>query len=646
MKRGKDGEKLMGPMFPRLHVNDTEKGGPRAPPRNKMALYEQLSIPSQRFAHAVLPCNRNNTAANLVHPASQGSGNDWGMFFSHEVPPRHLSDKQYSQYSDVSTPLTQMEQRKKLDEDDYRVPIFVHSVPSKEFDTCSNSMDREKLSSIEKSGGLKKQSISSLSHKPGENPVNSIERLKTDDNAPPELCAGPQHSSDRQIRAVPGEDVAAVAKRNSSSSKRASSSEDQNIVHDLSIDTESHEDGFCRSMQTGNLERGDSVSETSILDNVSGLEITPDDVVGVIGQKHFWKARKAIANQQRVFAVQVFELHRLIKVQKLIAESPHLLLEDSAYLNKPSKALPRKKLPLSYAVKAMPNVPKPKGDSEKQDHKKEFSAENTVERASLPSAQKSSTNVPPPSISSDHNPQPWPFSQLQGHQWLIPVMSPSEGLVYKPHPGPGFIGQACGPPIPNPMMSNFVSPAYGVPAPPAQYHMSSFPPAGYFPPAYGIPIMNPSSFSGSSVEQMTPPSMQGLFSHHSSSTMPSQRNRNVLDDSNTLGSEFPKRRNGTVPDYPSTLPSQDKEIQASAASSPAEGQSSHKATNVVEGRNVLPLFPTAPAISPSGSCPQVPTLDHPIRVIKVVPHNARSASESAARIFQSIQEERKQYDSA
>lgn len=50
MKRGKDDEKLMGPMFPRLHVNDTiEKGGPRAPPRNKMALYELLSIPTQRF---------------------------------------------------------------------------------------------------------------------------------------------------------------------------------------------------------------------------------------------------------------------------------------------------------------------------------------------------------------------------------------------------------------------------------------------------------------------------------------------------------------------------------------------------------------------------------------------------------------------
>ena len=70
MKRGKDDEKIMGPMFPRLHVNDTEKGGPRAPPRTKMALYEQLSIPSQRFHPGVQPLKRPNNTSSLVVPAS------------------------------------------------------------------------------------------------------------------------------------------------------------------------------------------------------------------------------------------------------------------------------------------------------------------------------------------------------------------------------------------------------------------------------------------------------------------------------------------------------------------------------------------------------------------------------------------------
>lgn len=69
MKRGKEEEKRLEPMFPRLHVKDAEKGGPRAPPRNKMALYEQLSIPSQRFTSSdragSLP---RNTSSPLLPP--------------------------------------------------------------------------------------------------------------------------------------------------------------------------------------------------------------------------------------------------------------------------------------------------------------------------------------------------------------------------------------------------------------------------------------------------------------------------------------------------------------------------------------------------------------------------------------------------
>jgi len=67
MKRGNEDEKVAGPMFPRLHVNDAEKGGPRAPPRNKMALYEQLSVPSQRFNPRLLPL-KPNSSSNLVAP--------------------------------------------------------------------------------------------------------------------------------------------------------------------------------------------------------------------------------------------------------------------------------------------------------------------------------------------------------------------------------------------------------------------------------------------------------------------------------------------------------------------------------------------------------------------------------------------------
>lgn len=49
MKGAIDESKEISPMFPRLHVKDAEKGGPKAPPRNKMALYEQFSIPSHGY---------------------------------------------------------------------------------------------------------------------------------------------------------------------------------------------------------------------------------------------------------------------------------------------------------------------------------------------------------------------------------------------------------------------------------------------------------------------------------------------------------------------------------------------------------------------------------------------------------------------
>lgn len=70
MKRGKDDEKTMEPMFPRLHVNDTEKGWPRAPPRNKMALYEQFTVPSKRSSPGVLPLKTNVSRKPVTTPSS------------------------------------------------------------------------------------------------------------------------------------------------------------------------------------------------------------------------------------------------------------------------------------------------------------------------------------------------------------------------------------------------------------------------------------------------------------------------------------------------------------------------------------------------------------------------------------------------
>ncbi|XP_047971844.1 protein HEADING DATE 3B-like [Salvia hispanica] len=591
MKRGNDGEKIMGPMFPRLHVNDTEKGGPRAPPRNKMALYEQLSIPSShRFSLA------HNPSAGLV----QGGGNGRGMFFARQLHPMHPSEMQYSQYSELSTPLAQLEQRKKVDEDDYTVPVFIQPVPAK-IDKYSNRIRQQKFSpsdpphpslkfqkakgtgmfqhSVGQEEGSKKgensnqsvscqkQTVSSVSHDPGT-------RLRTDDSGQQELCAESRLYNDGQDRA----NMAAAAKTNSSDSEEASLLGEENMVHDLSDDTGSHVDESSRHPQIGSLERGNSVSESSILNTESALDITPDDIVGILGQKHFWQARRAIMNQQRVFAVQLFELHRLIKVQKMIAAWPNLLVEDSGFVNKPTTPILGKKRPLDSKEKCNSDTPC---------HKKERSAENSLEKVPFSAAQN---EVPPSSCrpsaitSNDPNNARTPLvNHAEGHQWLIPVMSPSEGLVYKPYPAPGFPGQGCGS-GPNPATGGFLAPVFTAMP---QYPFPSlhpYAPHGYFP--YGMPMMSP----------------------HSVAAMPTENNSDGLD--RHLSEEI--------------------EVQWSSSSSPSERQPSSS----VEAANILPVLPT-----------QSRTWVRTPRVIKVVPRNGVSASESAARIFQSIQEERMQHDS-
>lgn len=144
--------------------------------------------------------------------------------------------------------------------------------------------------------------------------------------------------------------------------------------------------------------------------------------------------------------------HEFVKqVQRLIAGSPHLLVEDNGHVVKPPKVTPMKKIPLEYVVKSTLNIPKQKFDLEKPNDETEFSGENAVGKASLSSVQNGSQTTNCRRPSEPNMGRPWNYNPPPGHhQWLIPVMSPSEGLVYKPYPAPGFMspvyGGGCGPP--------------------------------------------------------------------------------------------------------------------------------------------------------------------------------------------------------
>ncbi|CAA0838398.1 Protein EARLY FLOWERING 3 [Striga hermonthica] len=473
-----------------------------------------------------------------------------------------------------------------MENDEFAVPTFVRSVPNQEHREYTNQL--RKCQKSERQLNSEELLTPSLVEK-----AESLKK-KTDSSGKLNTNNGVEYNPDNERcnPSVLDRNIMTLDKRSDSTSVMDFPCEDQNILHDISNKT-GFQDRPCRSQQMRDLDRVDSLSENSVVDSVFPLDITPDDVVGVIGQKHFWKARREIVNQQRIFAVQVFELHRLIKVQRLISASPQILLDDSAYFPKPIKlASPGKRKTLNNPFKENPHIPKPKGGPEKPVQETKSGFENaTTEKKSISSASFHNGLQPP------SNSGPWGFSpQLLGNQWLIPVMSPSEGLVYKPYPGPGVMGSACGG-FGLPGMGHFQNPAGPFIGP----QLSSFPPVGphgYFPP-YGMPVSYGPGFSGSSAKQTSGPSIPSRIS----------RDMQNQDDVSNV------------------------ETQASIVSSPVENNIEGK--NPVEERNELPLFPMSTKPGPRAPEPKGPT-----RVIKVVPHKARSASESAARIFRAIQEGR------
>ncbi|KAK7410118.1 hypothetical protein VNO78_00654 [Psophocarpus tetragonolobus] len=708
MKRGKDDEKVMGPMFPRLHVNDTEKGGPRAPPRNKMALYEQFSIPSQRFNSGVLPLNPN-ISSNSVPPASssQGTVPERNYVFPVHLPsqkPIRRVEKCNCRQSEAINLRVSLEQRKKVDEDDFMVPVYIHSRAGQCNDKSVESFNGKQLTPTgSRYFGCSVAEQRDCERDPkqfGSSVVNMRKDVGSETDGLPQISMSKEQpfmsargistrenidTLVRQAKIIPNQDCH-TSKFNRLQQGDAClwrdcgvGSQSNNIGHsgclvesareidkgnaltanqtspaEAAKDAEHHSTRTGSPLQQGSLNKSDNASKVSMVENLSTVNISPDDVVRIIGQKHFWKARRAIANQQRVFAVQVFELHRLIKVQQLIAGSPDILLEDGNFLGKsPPKGSTPKSLSLEYVVKPLQQNLKHKDDSEKLNHKMECSAENAVGKTSLSSVKNASHlsnyapfpgNVHQPNVAADSGIGPWCFHQSPpGHQWLIPVMTPSEGLVYKPYPGPGFTGAGCGgcgPFVPAPLGGSFMNPTYGIPTSHQGVGVPQDSSPGshtYFPP-YGMPVMNV-AMSESAVEQVNQFSALGSRGHNGH--LPGgEANHNTNNDSSC---NLPVQRNGAITHVLKHRTSKDFDFQGSTASSPGEMAQGVSTGQVAKGRDVLPLFPMVPV--EEDSVPQSLETGQQTRVIKVVPHNRRTATESAARIFQSIQEERKQFDS-
>ncbi|KAK2654527.1 hypothetical protein Ddye_014383 [Dipteronia dyeriana] len=680
MRGGRDDEKVTTtiPMFPRLHVNDTEKGGPRAPPRNKMALYEQLSIPSQRFTSgspSSLPLQSNDGSSLAPSmSSSNGGGYERSVFtqFCNSPAPSILTEK-VNLFSSGGMKLnTVMANQEWKSMKPANSQSFNATGPLMSPTAECNSFKPSNFSNF-KSFLAKKLGDEDDLRVPSNNQLNRDRKCYEFTNF--KSLKRTFSSMNQENRNSSMDILIALHGNNVQFNQEFLAARDEtDMGNTFKVSTESISLGDANSSPKNGLENGreccgekngkpvkvrkvdrhEDVSNTCMMDSISVLGLSPDDVVGVIGEKQFWKARRAIIDQQRVFAVQVFELHRLMKVQKLIARSPHLLLDDQLYMDKPhlDMSLVKKLPPKSILEASLQIIVKPKDNSQKPDLRTECADENAVGNLPPPSVNNDTSkglvtqrsnfgsysgNAPPTPVTRNNKPSPWCFPP-PGNQWLVSMMSPSEGLVYKPYTGPcpptaGFMAPfygSCGPVSLTPAGGGFLSTAYGVPA----SHQEGIgilpgnPPLGqtYFPP-YGMPVMNP-SISSSAVEQTIPfPGTQTKDIHLSvgdiNFIMPYQSSCDMSSQmSRAISCCFGKFQ-----------ASKESEVQGSTASSPAAERAKGDA---------LPLFPMEPIVQASDQNAQMN--EQQSRVIKVVPHNPRSATESAARIFQSIQEGRKQYN--
>jgi len=337
------------------------------------------------------------------------------------------------------------------------------------------------------------------------------------------------------------------------------------------------------------------------------------------------------------------------QVQKLIAASPHLLIEGDPCLGK-SLAASKKKL----AGDVEKQLESAKNNDEvqptQQQQQLEHSKENT--EANQPSSSQDdaagvqhnnqaatngavSSNPPSMPTPSDNKQNSWCIPPPPS-QWLVPVMSPSEGLVYKPYTGhcppagsfmaPPFFA-SCGPVSLPSTAGDFMNSAYGVAMPRQPQHMGvpgppPIPPM-YFPP-FSMPVMNP-AVSASAVEQV-------------SHVAASQRNGHIEQHTRNSCNASHLRSEAVSAGVWRVHASRDSELQGSSASSPFDRQQG-------EGRGPVPPFPASSVGNGQAQAqPSSGSRENPSRVIRVVPHTARTASESAARIFQSIQMARKQND--
>ncbi|KAI5393445.1 hypothetical protein KIW84_060540 [Lathyrus oleraceus] len=324
MSRGKGDAEKVGPMFPRLHVNDTaEKGGPRAPPRNKMALYEQFSVPFQRFN----PNSNSNSSNSLPLTPSSNLGND---------PERSYISHQ-SNGANTHTLSAQLEHRKKVDGDDSRA--YDHSRIGQSNDKTMKSFNGEIITPTgsrnfgclvsgkndsdkdqTQFGSLLVEMRKDVRNKGEVHLQESLSRQKTVMSVESILTGEIIDSSVRQAEKISDEEDQndACLQQESNDIEHGGSLVDsamdmdnrnslvlrgcfRSTVNQISVPeaadhTEYHDTNIDSPIENGSSEGSDDLSKNSTLENMPSPRLSPDGVAEILGQQLFWKARRKITN--------------------------------------------------------------------------------------------------------------------------------------------------------------------------------------------------------------------------------------------------------------------------------------------------------------------------------------------------------------
>lgn len=266
-----------------------------------------------------------------------------------------------------------------------------------------------------------------------------------------------------------------------------------------------------------------------------------------------------------------------MQVQKRIAGSPHLLVGGKSSLKKRSIDHLGNLSP-NDNLESPPLLDSPKFDPEKQNLNSPGANEKSVEKLPL---QATYSGNSPASAAATSAKSSWCYPS-PGSQWLIPVMSPSEGLVYKPYAGPypplmspvPPFYRSCGSMNQTPGSDEFLNTPFGLA--PSQHGSGMIP--GWAPPGKAS-FAPPFTMPCSKAEQMQ------------SSHRPQSNGNNGQFPICSPPSQISK-----------AMSSSDGKLQA-LKESDLQGSSASSPSNREEG-DALALFPLAPTVEGFNQVPE------------------------------------------